>query len=89
MVLGATRLNVMRMIVVNASVLVASGLIPGGIAAWYLSATVRAFLFRIEATDPRAFAAAFLLLAVAGLVASAIPARRAANVDPVVELRAE
>ena len=54
-----------------------------------LSAVARAFLFSIEATDPRAFAAAFLLLALAASAASAIPARRAASVDPMVVLRAE
>jgi putative ABC transport system permease protein len=89
MALGATRLTVMRMVVFNAFVLVVAGLILGGIGAWYLSGAARAFLFRIEATDPRAFAAAFLLLALAALVASVIPARRAANVDPVIALRAE
>jgi predicted permease len=89
MALGATRANVMRMVLLNAGMLVLSGLILGGVGAWYLSAAARTFLFSIEATDPRAFAAAFLLLALAALVASAIPARRAASVDPMVALRAE
>jgi putative ABC transport system permease protein len=89
MALGATRANVMRMVLLNACVLVFSGLILGGVGAWYLSAAARTFLFSIEATDPRAFAAAFLLLALAALVASLIPARRAASVDPMVALRAE
>jgi putative ABC transport system permease protein len=89
MALGATRANVMRMVLLNACVLVVSGLILGGVGAWYLSAAARTFLFSIEATDPRAFAAAFLLLALAALVASAIPARRAASVNPMVALRAE
>jgi ABC-type antimicrobial peptide transport system permease subunit len=89
MALGATRANVMWMVLRNAGVLVASGLLLGGAAAWYLSATARTFLFSIEVTDPRAFAAAFLLLALAALVATAIPARRAATVDPLVALRAE
>jgi putative ABC transport system permease protein len=89
MALGATRANVMRMVLLNAGMLVLSGLILGGVGAWYLSAAARTFLFSIEATDPRAFAAAFLLLALAAFVASAIPARRAASVDPMVALRAE
>jgi predicted nuclease of predicted toxin-antitoxin system len=55
----------------------------------YLSAAAQTFLFRMQPTDPRAFAAALLLLAFAALVASAIPARRAASVDPVIALRAE
>jgi putative ABC transport system permease protein len=89
MALGATRGNVMRMVLLNACVLVVSGLSVGAVAAWYLSTAARSFLFGIEATDPRAFAAAFLLLILSGLVASAIPARRAASVDPMTALRAE
>jgi putative ABC transport system permease protein len=89
MALGATRANVIGMVLLNAAALVASGFVVGGIAAWYLSATATAFLFRLEPTDPRAFAAALVSLAVAALVASAIPARRAASVDPIVALRAD
>jgi len=50
---------------------------------------VRSFLFQVEPTDPRIFAGALLGLALAGLVASAVPASRAAAVDPVVSLRRE
>jgi putative ABC transport system permease protein len=89
MALGATRANVVGMVLLNACALVASGLAIGGVAAWYLSAASRAFLFRLEPTDPRAFAAAVVSLSAAALVASAIPARRAASVDPMAALRAE
>jgi len=87
--LGATRSSVMRLVLVNACVLVVTGLILGGVGAWYLSAAARTFLLNIDATDPRAFTAAFCLLALAALVASAIPARRAASVDPMAALRAD
>ena len=50
-----------------------AGLVIGGIGAWYLSATAQTFLFRLDSNDPRAFVAAIASLAVAGLVASAIP----------------
>ncbi len=89
MALGATRANVVGMVLLNAAVLVASGLAVGGIAAWHLSAASAAFLYRLEPTDPRAFVAAVVSLSLAALVASAIPARRAASVDPVVALRSE
>jgi predicted lysophospholipase L1 biosynthesis ABC-type transport system permease subunit len=89
MALGATPSNVVGMVLLNACTLVASGLLIGGVAAWYLSAASKAFLFRLEPTDPRAFAAAVVALSVAALVASAIPARRAASVDPMVALRSE
>ena len=61
----------------------------GGAGAWYLRATAKTFLFGLDATDPRAFAAAIVSLSLAALVASVIPARRAASVDPIVALRAE
>jgi predicted permease len=87
MALGATRGNVVGMVMRNASLMVALGLAIGGAGAWYLSAAARTFLFRLDATDPRAFAAAVVTLACAALVASAIPARRAASVDPITALR--
>ena len=73
----------------TAVLLVAMGLVLGGIGAWSLSRTAEKFLFRLDANDPRAFAAAIAALTVAALIASAIPARRAASVDPMEALRAE
>jgi predicted permease len=87
--LGATRSTVVRMVLLNACVLVTAGLTIGGVAAWYLTGAAKAFLFRLEPTDPRAFIAAGASLLVTALVASVIPARRAASVDPMVALRAE
>ena len=89
MALGATRGGILGMVLRNSMVLVLTGLAIGGIGAWYLSATAKAFLFRMDVNDPRAFAAAIGALAVAALLASLIPARRAASVDPMVALRAE
>ncbi len=89
MALGATRANVVRMVLVDAGALVSAGLVVGAIAAWYLSAASQAFLFRLQATDPRAFAAAVVSLLLAALAATAIPARRAASVDPMIALRVE
>jgi putative ABC transport system permease protein len=87
--LGASRSDVVVMVLTKASVLVATGLVLGSVAAWYLSATARAFLYGLAPTDARAFAAAALLLTVAALAASWIPARRAAGVDPILALRTE
>lgn len=89
MALGASRSAVVGMVLRNSGVLVALGLVLGSVGAWALSATARGFLFGLEATDPRAYVAAFAALAVAALVASVVPARRAATVDPVEALRAE
>jgi ABC-type antimicrobial peptide transport system permease subunit len=73
----------------RAAVLMVAGLAIGGVAAWFLSAGVRTFLFQVEPNDTRVFVAAVVTLAAAGLVASAVPARRAASVDPLVALRHE
>jgi putative ABC transport system permease protein len=89
MALGATRSNVIGMILFNASALIAVGLAIGAVAAWYLGATAKTFLYGLEAHDARAFAVAVVTLSLAALVASLVPARRAATVDPSVALRAE
>ena len=89
MALGATRGNVVSMVLKRAAVLMVLGLVVGGAAAWALSANVKTFLFETEPGDPRIFAAALATLTLAGLAASAVPARRAASVDPLVALRHE
>jgi ABC-type antimicrobial peptide transport system permease subunit len=89
MALGATRSSVVRMVLLNAAMLVAIGVVLGGMASWYLSAASTAFLFGLQPTDPRAFGAAALTLSAAALIAGAIPACRAASVDPMVALRTE
>ena len=89
MALGATRATVVRMVLLNACTMVAIGLAIGGVGAWYLSSTARTFLFRLDSNDPRAFVAAIVSLLLAALIASFIPARRAASVDPMEALRAE
>jgi predicted permease len=89
MALGATRSNVVSMVLRNAGLLVVLGLVIGALGAWYLSAAAKSFLFRLDPSDPRAFVAAVAALSLAALVASAIPALRAASIDPMVALRAE
>jgi putative ABC transport system permease protein len=89
MALGATRQNVVTMVLKRAAALMAVGLLVGSVAAWLLSARVKDFLFQVQPNDVRIFLAALAVLAAAGLVASAIPARRAASVDPLVALRQE
>jgi predicted permease len=89
MALGATPANILQMVLRRAMALTVAGLMLGAAAAWYLSASVRTFLFEIEPNDPRIFALAVLTLALVGLAASVVPARRAARVDPVIALRQE
>jgi ABC-type antimicrobial peptide transport system permease subunit len=89
MALGATRGHVVAMVLRRATVLMVAGLAIGGVASWYLGAIVKTFLYEIEPNDVRIFTAALATLTVAGLAASAIPARRAAAVDPLIALRQE
>ena len=87
--LGATPRAVLTMIIRSAALLMVIGIIVGGIAAWQLSSSVKAFLFEVQPNDGRIFALAIAVLSVAGFVASAVPARRAAYVDPLLTLRQE
>jgi putative ABC transport system permease protein len=89
MALGATRGNVVSMVMRRAGALMVAGLAIGGAGAWWLSATVKTFLFAVQPNDPWIFASALAVLASAGLLATALPARRAATVDPLTALRAE
>jgi putative ABC transport system permease protein len=85
--LGATPASIIAMVLLHTCTLVVSGLVIGSAAAWYLSAASKTFLFRVEPTDWRAYAVAMAVLVCAAVVASIIPARRAASVDPVEALR--
>jgi putative ABC transport system permease protein len=89
MALGATRGNVVSMVLRRAAMLMLLGLGIGAVGAWYLSAGVKSFLFEVQPNDIGIFAAALAVLASAGLLASALPARRAASVDPLIALRSE
>ena len=89
MALGATRATVVGMVLWRAGLLMIAGLALGGIVAWYSTAVVKTFLFETQPNDPKIFFVAVLTLAAAGLLASAVPARRAASVDPLVALRHE
>jgi putative ABC transport system permease protein len=87
--LGATRPAVIGLVIGRASLLVGLGLVIGGAGAYALGGTAKAFLFRMQVTDPRAFAAAVGVLVLAALLATIIPALRAASVDPIIALRSE
>jgi hypothetical protein len=85
--LGATPAAVLLMIVRNAALLMAIGIVVGSVAAWQLSSSVTAFLFDVQPNDIRIFAFAIAVLSAAGVIASIVPARRAARLDPLVSLR--
>ena len=59
------------------------------IGAWGLAGLVRGFLFEIQPHDSRVYAGVLLVLAITGLAAAFVPARRASAVDPLAALRME
>jgi ABC-type antimicrobial peptide transport system permease subunit len=87
--LGAPRSRVMTAVFGQVGRLVATGLVVGGFAAWALSRTADRFLFGLAATDVRAYATAMVALLLAAFVATLLPARRAASIDPIQALRHE
>ena len=89
MALGARETSVVSMVVRQAMRLAITGLALGVVTALALSRTMTTLLFDLSPTDPLTFATVAAILGVVAFFASWLPARRAANVDPMVALRAE
>jgi putative ABC transport system permease protein len=93
MALGARQAEVLTLILRQAFRLVAVGLGIGIALALLVGFTMSRFLtgqlFGVKASDPVTFVSIAVLLSIAALVASGIPARRASRVNPVVALRHE
>jgi len=89
MALGAQAADVLRMVIRQAMVLAAAGIVIGLAGSLALTRVMESMLYGVRATDPLVFAAVAALLAVMAGVASFVPARRAAGLDPVVALRYE
>ncbi len=87
--LGATRRQVLSLVVGQALLTAAIGVGAGLLGSLALTHLVQSLLFGVEATDPVTFVVVALLLALVALAASLVPARRAAKVDPMVALRYE
>jgi len=87
--LGAEKQAVLRMILGQASRMALTGVVLGLMAAVALTRVLSSFLYGVTATDIPTFAAVCGLLMAAVCLASLVPARRAAKVDPIVALRHE
>jgi putative ABC transport system permease protein len=87
--LGARPRDVQGLVLRRGLLLTSSGITIGLAGAWLLSRFLAAVLYGVAPTDPLTFAGVAGALAVAALLASWLPAMRAARVDPVVALRAE
>ncbi len=89
MALGAQRSSVYGLVMQQAGWLTAAGLAIGLICSVGTSALIRSLLFGVQAWDAVTLASVALLLGLASMAASFLPARRAASVNPVEALRTE
>ena len=89
MALGATRRDVLRLVLTRALRIVVAGLVVGLVGAVGVTRVLQTFLFGVTPTDPLVFTTVTLLLLAVGLMAAWLPARRATRIDPLAALRAE
>jgi ABC-type antimicrobial peptide transport system permease subunit len=87
--LGADRAGVIRLVLREAILLLGIGLVSGCVVALWVGKAAAALLFGLEPQDPVSLITASSLLAIIALIASYVPARRAAGLDPMVTLRSE
>lgn len=89
MALGAQRSTVYRLILKEAGRLTAAGIVAGLLCSLTAATLMRKLLFGVQSWDLPTLVAVAVVLAVSALLASYLPARRAASVNPVDALRAE
>jgi putative ABC transport system permease protein len=89
MALGATRANILQLILARTLKLTVLGIVAGLAAAFFLSRFLNSILFGITVHDPLTYAVVPLSLIIIALLAGYLPARRATRVDPVSSLRYE
>lgn len=89
MALGAQASNIVTMVLKEGAILAAIGAVLGLVGAYFVGRAMQSTLYGVGALDFQAFAVVSLLLLIAALFASLLPALRASKVEPVVALRQE
>jgi putative ABC transport system permease protein len=89
MAIGATRADIARLVVRQAARLVAVGTLTGLALTLPLTYALRAMFIGVSPFDPMAFIPMMIALAAVSVLASIVPARRAAGIDPVSAIRAD
>jgi ABC-type antimicrobial peptide transport system permease subunit len=87
--LGASHGRVVGMVVRRGLVLALAGITLGSAGAYAMTRVLQSLLYGVGARDPMTFVAVPALLGVVAVLASWLPARRAARVDPLAAMRAE
>jgi putative ABC transport system permease protein len=89
MALGSQRAGIVRLVVMSGAKLAIAGCAIGLVGAWAASHLLQSFLFGVHALDPLVLTAAAIVLLALTLIASLVPARRAASVELTQALRTE
>jgi putative ABC transport system permease protein len=89
MALGSQRSGIMRLVLVSGAKLACIGCAIGLLGAMAASGLLRSFLFDVSPLDPLVLTLAAIAVLLLALTASAVPAQRAASIDPMQSLRAE
>ena len=87
MTLGAQRANIAQMVLLSGGKLALIGCALGVVGSLVVSRLIDSFLFGVTATDPFAYSASVFIMLLLALLASAVPALRAASSDPIKPLR--
>jgi predicted permease len=87
--IGATRAQIIGMVLQQGLVKAAIGLVVGLVSAGLLTRSITSLLFQVQPSDPVVYLGVGFVLLLVALLASYLPARRAAKIDPLVALRAE
>jgi predicted permease len=89
MALGAQRRDVLRLVLLQAAVLVVAGTASGVVLALALARLLQNLIYEVSPSDPETFAVVGLIVVVVAMLACYIPARRAMQAEPMAALRAE
>lgn len=87
--LGAPQANILSLVLGRALMLVSVGLSTGAVLAWFATRLAGGYIYGVNPHDALTFMAVIVVLTTASLIASWLPARRAAAVDPILALRSE
>jgi ABC-type antimicrobial peptide transport system permease subunit len=89
MALGARRLDVLRLVLLQAGKLILSGTVIGVLLALVMARGLKSLIYDVSPADPLTFTAIGFAVIVVAIVACYIPARKATEADPMIALRAE
>jgi ABC-type antimicrobial peptide transport system permease subunit len=85
--LGARRIDLLSLVLKDAGVMTATGVALGLTGAFFATRLTETLLFGVSPKDPATFALVSGLLIIAAFVASWLPARKAARVEPIIAMR--